>query len=53
LWAGELLPQHADALDTCALHAAALKDLAKILPNFLQGLSYEKQLLLPWYGRKP
>jgi tRNA threonylcarbamoyl adenosine modification protein YeaZ len=50
-WAGELLPAHREALKDVRLVDAPLRPLEEVLPAFLSGLTYEKQILEPWYGR--
>ncbi len=50
-WAGELLPAHREALKDAHLVDAPLRPLEEVLPGFLKGLAYEKQILEPWYGR--
>lgn len=49
LWMGELIPEHQAALST--LKAADLVETVPILPGVVSGLSYQKELLTPWYGR--
>ena len=47
---GELIPLHREML-AGKIESAPLQSLADTLPTFLAELSYDKKLLLPWYGR--
>ena len=48
MWTGELIDEHQDAIKN---QKAQLQPLDEILPSFLAHLTYEKQILKPWYGR--
>ncbi len=50
-WVGELIPEHEAAVTATSGMRAEVRDLAAILPDFVASLNYEKQTLLPWYGR--
>ena len=50
-WAGELIPAHREALSGKKIMELPLKPLDEVLPSYLEGLTYEEKLLLPWYGR--
>ncbi len=50
-WAGELIPEHEAAVTAAGGERAKMRDIAVILPDFVESLKYEKQTLLPWYGR--
>ena len=50
-WMGELIDEHKVALSEKKLTEASLKNPTEILPFFLGNLSYNEEILLPWYGR--
>lgn len=50
-WAGELIPEHREALAALNMQPATLRPLAEVLPGFLATQKYGKDLLQPWYGR--
>jgi tRNA A37 threonylcarbamoyladenosine modification protein TsaB len=49
--AGEILPDQRIVLEPKKLKDAELKPIADVLPAYLSKLSYNDQILLPWYGR--
>ena len=52
-YVGELIPEHQEALKNCApMPEEKLASLKQALPQFLSGLTYSKQQLIPWYGRE-
>ena len=50
-WSGELIPAHREALASKNLEPAPLASLEDALPAFLSAQTYDKELVLPWYGR--
>lgn len=50
-WYGELIPDHAKAMEEIGSQEIALLSAEHVLPNFLSSLSFQKESLLPWYGR--
>jgi tRNA A37 threonylcarbamoyladenosine modification protein TsaB len=50
-WTGELIPDQRAIVEEAGMTEAALRSLADVLPDFLTGLEYKKQILHPWYGR--
>lgn len=50
-WTGELLPEHRALVETLGLRETALRPLHDVLPRFLATQMYQKETLLPWYGR--
>lgn len=51
-WIGELMPEHVELFANAGHKAATLCPLEEILPEFLASQSYERQTLMPWYGRE-
>ena len=51
VWAGELIPEHAAAIEKTGATPASLRPLTEILPDFLARQVYSPQTLKPWYGR--
>lgn len=51
-WMGELIEHHQEILKDHQLTEAQLKPTADVLPEFLAELSYDNELVLPWYGRE-
>ncbi len=50
-WIGELLPEHEAYIRAMGGQPAALRPVTEVLPAFLSVLTFERKLLLPWYGR--
>lgn len=50
-WMGELIEEHRKVADERKMEPIELQSIEKILPAFLQTLSYENKTLEPWYGR--
>jgi tRNA threonylcarbamoyl adenosine modification protein YeaZ len=50
-YVGELLEEHKQVLTGC-MPLKEIQPLETVLPTFLRNLQYEKQQLLPWYGRE-
>jgi tRNA threonylcarbamoyl adenosine modification protein YeaZ len=50
-YAGELLPEHKEALLQKKPIESALLSIADTLPVMLKDLGYTQQILQPWYGR--
>ncbi len=48
---GDLLDEHRQALIAIGAVFPVPATLESVLPPFVEGLSYEKKLLTPWYGR--
>jgi tRNA threonylcarbamoyl adenosine modification protein YeaZ len=51
LWTGELIPEQEKIVSDAGLKAMTLKPVEKVLPSFVDSLSYSQNTLLPWYGR--
>lgn len=52
LFMGELLPEHEAWLQTKGGTRSELHPLNHVLPSFLSVRTYERQTLMPWYGRE-
>jgi len=50
-YVGELLPEHRAAMEGIGGQSLPLRPLSDILPPFLISLTYQTQVLQPWYGR--
>jgi len=50
-WYGELIPDHAKAMEEIGVPATPLLPAEHTLPSLLSSLSYHKESVLPWYGR--
>jgi tRNA threonylcarbamoyl adenosine modification protein YeaZ len=52
-YVGELIPEHKEALTRCEpLEEGKIESLDEMLPKYLSELKYQKQQLVPWYGRE-
>ena len=52
-YVGELIEEHQKALTGCTpMPKENLLSLEEMLPGYLSNLKYQKQQLLPWYGRE-
>ena len=51
LWVGELIPEQRDAIEALGMQECTPCPIEEILPGFLAGQEYKKQILEPWYGR--
>ena len=52
-WVGELIPEHQKALavSVAEIRESPLRRPEDVFPKFVKSLSYQKQILEPWYGR--
>lgn len=50
-WAGELIPEHREALASKNMQELSLVPLADALPPFLKRIEYTAKIIVPWYGR--
>jgi tRNA threonylcarbamoyl adenosine modification protein YeaZ len=52
-WCGELMDEHRAILQTLGIHEVSDRkgEAGNWLPGLITGLSYQRELLLPWYGR--